>query len=265
MERAADNRDVPVRAAATVLLVRDDPGGLEVLMLRRASKAVFAGGMYVFPGGRVDPADGGPEIESFCEGLDDRSASAAIGVEQGGLAYWVAAVRECFEEAGVIVGRCRDGSEPALGAEERHAVHAGELSMAELCRRHDLVLDLTHVCYVAHWVTPRGEIRRFDTRFFLAAAPDDQDALHDDLETVESRWLRPADALAEMAAHKLMMLPPTVASIEWLSTCTDVESALAAARALPPPQRIEPRLRFDDVGKLVGVAMPGEAGYDELD
>ncbi len=265
VERATENRDVPIRPAATVLLVRDDPDGLEVLMLRRATKAVFAGGMYVFPGGRVDPSDGGIEIEPFCKGLDDRSASAHLGVDEGGLAYWVAAVRECFEEAGVIVGRCGDGSDAHLSAEERRAVHAGEMSMAELCRRHDLVLDLEHVLYVAHWVTPRGEVRRFDTRFFLAAAPDDQDALHDDLETVESRWMPPSAALAEMSVDGFMMLPPTIASLEWLSTCEDVESALATARAMPPPPRIEPRLRYDAMGNLTGIAMPGEAGYDELD
>jgi 8-oxo-dGTP pyrophosphatase MutT (NUDIX family) len=265
LERAAENRDVPIRPAATVLLVHDDPEGLEVLMLRRATKAAFAGGMYVFPGGRVDPGDGDMEIESFCEGLDDCAASARLGIDQGGLSYWVAAVRETFEEAGVIVGRRRDGSHLELSAEERRAVHAGELSMAQLCRRHDLVLDLGRVPYVAHWVTPRGEIRRFDTRFFLAAVPGNQDSLHDEMETVESRWLRPASALAEMAAGSFMMLPPTIASLEWLSTFDDVESALDAARALPSPPRIEPKLRFDDVGNVTGVAMPGEADYDELD
>lgn len=264
VEAAAENRDVPIRAAATVLLVRDDPGGLEVLMLRRAAKAAFAGGMYVFPGGRVDPADGGAEIEPFCEGLDDRAASATLGIDQGGLAYWVAAVRECFEEAGVIIGHRRDGTDAVLSAEERHRVHAGEVSMAEVCRRHDLVLDLGHVLYVAHWVTPRGEVRRFDTRFFLAAAPGDQEALHDERETVESRWLRPAAALDEMAAGERVMLPPTVATLQWLSPCNDVMSALDAARALPPPPRIEPRLRFDPSGHLIGVSMPGEPDYDQL-
>lgn len=263
LQRAAENRDVPIRPAATVLLVRDDPGGMEVLMLRRVTKAAFAGGMYVFPGGRVDPVDGGSDIEPYCEGLDDRSASARLGIDRGGLAYWVAAVRECFEEAGVIIGRHRGEADVDPSAEERRAVHDGELSMAELCRRHELVLDLEHVHYVAHWVTPRGEVRRFDTRFFLTAAPDQQHAAHDELETVESRWLQPATALAEMAAGGFMMLPPTVASLEWLSACDDVESALAAARALPAPKRIEPKLRFDG-GKLIGVAMPGEAGYDEL-
>ena len=173
-----------------------EPSGVEVFVLRRTASAAFAADMYVFPGGRVDDVDGASELEPYCDGLDDATASARLGIDHGGLAYWVAAVRECFEEAGVLLARRRDGGPLVVDETERKAVHAGELSMQQLCERDDLVLDLTAIRYIAHWVTPVGEgPRRFDTRFFLAAAPDDQEGLHDDAELVHSMWVRPADAV----------------------------------------------------------------------
>jgi 8-oxo-dGTP pyrophosphatase MutT (NUDIX family) len=247
------------------MLVRDvEPRGLEVFVLRRTASAAFAAGSYVFPGGRVDEADGAAAIEDFCVGLDDGAASAALGLDRGGLAYWVAAVRECFEEAGVLLARRRDSGPPRHDVGDRRAVHAGKLSMAELCRRHDLVLDLAGIRYVAHWVTPVGESRRFDTRFFLAAAPSGQDGRHDDAELVDSRWVRPADALADAEAGNLLMLPPTIANLRTLASSGSVAEALAAADAEGPPSCIRPRMRRDESGRVIGIALPGDADYDAL-
>jgi 8-oxo-dGTP pyrophosphatase MutT (NUDIX family) len=244
------------------MLVRDTASsGLEVFMLRRTASATFAAGMYVFPGGRVDPADSSAAVAAVCTGLDDVAASTALGLDEGGLAYWVAAVRECFEEAGVLLARSRDGGPVRPEDDERRAVHAGDLSMAELCRRHDLVLDLSDMRYVAHWVTPVGESRRFDTRFFLAAAPPGQDGAHDDAELVDSRWVRPADALAQCEAGYLLMMPPTIANVRALAASDDVAAALAAADAAGPPSRIQPWLRRDATGKVIGIALPGDPDY----
>ena len=268
---------VPARPAATVVIVRDvaaaiDRGttdarsGVEVFVLRRTANAAFGAGMYVFPGGRVDDIDGAATLEPYCDGLDDATASAALGIDHGGLAYWVAAVRECFEEAGLLLARTRDGSRPAVSHAERKAVHAGELSMEELCRRHDLVLDLSAIRYVAHWVTPLGEgPRRFDTRFFLAAAPDGQEGVHDDAELVESMWVRPADAIAKAEAGVLLMMPPTIANLRFVAPCATAGDALAVADAVGTPPRIQPRLRRDGAGKVVGVSLPGDEDYETLD
>jgi 8-oxo-dGTP pyrophosphatase MutT (NUDIX family) len=267
MSDDVDPADVPVRPAATVMLLRDaDDGapGIEVFMLRRTGAAAFGAGMYVFPGGRVDEVDGDADMAGRCRGLDDEEASARLGLRQGGLAYWVAAVRECFEEAGVLLADRRDGGPLELREGDRHAVHAGEMTLADLCRRDDLVLDLSTTHYVAHWVTPVGERRRFDTRFFVSAAPADQEPLHDDQETVESRWVRPSSALAMQDAGELMMMPPTVANLRFLEPHRSVGSALAAAASLPPPERIEPRLRRDAAGKVVGIAMPGDEDDADL-
>jgi len=246
------------------MLVRDatdgDPG-VEVFMLRRTGRASFAAGMYVFPGGRVDAADGIDEIEPFCSGLDDANASTQLGMESGGLAYWVAAIRECFEEAGILLAAKRDGSPLTLNEDDRHGVHDGTLSMLDLCKRDDLVLDVSTTQYVDYWLTPIGEPRRFDTRFFVTEAPAGQDGLHDDKETVESLWIRPAEALKMQADGELMMMPPTIKNLRWLDDFDTAGDAVDAGEAITDPVRILPQGRFDDAGKLVGVIMPWDSDY----
>ncbi|HTH06773.1 MAG TPA: NUDIX domain-containing protein, partial [Ilumatobacteraceae bacterium] len=151
------SEDVPIRPAATVMLLRDGQDGIEVFMLRRTNAAVFAGGMYVFPGGRVDPADGEPgSAEAFA----------------------VAAVRECYEEAGVLLavdsaGRMVDDGHPALS--HREAVYDGTVDVRALAAEHGLRLATDELAWMSHWITPRGETtRRFDTRFFAVASPPGQ-------------------------------------------------------------------------------------------
>jgi 8-oxo-dGTP pyrophosphatase MutT (NUDIX family) len=250
------------------MLVRDAPEGapgIEVFMLRRTANAVFGAGMYVFPGGRVDGVDGAEEIAPFCHGLDDATASAQLGIDHGGLAYWVAAVRECFEEAGVLLAAPRNGGVLALRNEDRREVHDSSLSLVELCRRDDLVLDLSGTHYVDHWITPVGEQRRFDTRFFLTEMPTDQEPLHDDHETDDSLWVRPGEALRMQQAGELMMMPPTMANLRFLLPHTTAADALAAGAAVDRPVCILPKLRRDADGRVVGVAMPGDPDYDDLD
>ena len=260
---------MPVKPAATVMLLRDaadgEPG-VEVFMLRRTANAVFGAGMYVFPGGRVDGVDGADEIAPFCRGLDDAGASAQLGIDYGGLAYWVAAVRECFEEAGVLLATRHDGGPLELRLEDRHEIHDHDssLSLVALCRRDDLVLDLSTTYYVDHWITPIGEQRRFDTRFFVAEMPTDQEPVHDDKETVDSLWVRPAEALRMQADGELMMMPPTMVNLRFLEPHVNTASALAAAAAVEQPPCVLPKIRRDADGRITGVAMPGDADYDDL-
>ena len=267
-----DPSQVAVRPAATVLLVRDGNEGLDVFMVRRTMAAAFASGMYVFPGGRVDPADSAPEMQELCAGLGDAEASELLGVTSGGLAYWVAAIRECFEEAGVLLARHADSGQTvrfdsdetiARFGEYRHRVHDGELSLLDLCAAENLRLATDAIHYISHWVTPIGETRRFDTRFFMARAPEAQDPLHDDKETIDSLWVRPADAFARHAAGDLALLPPTLSNLQFVGEHADAEAAMAAARRVGVPPRIQPRLRFED-GRLTGILMPGDPGFDEL-
>jgi 8-oxo-dGTP pyrophosphatase MutT (NUDIX family) len=268
-QRAAE---VPIRPAATVMLLRDRSAGPEVFMLQRTLSAAFARGQYVFPGGRVDDADHGADFEPICDGMDDRSASALLGLERGGLAWLVATIRECFEEAGVLLAR-RHGDGEVVRFDDpdtiarftaaRHAVHDGERSLVDLCVAEDLLLSTDRLHYIAHWLTPIGERRRFDTRFLVAEAPASQEPLHDDIETIASQWVRPADALAMWAAGEIQMFPPTVACLRFLETFATVTDALAASRAIGLPERIVPRLQFDADERITAVLLPGDQGFDD--
>lgn len=253
---------VPVKPAATVMLVRDrDPddggdvgadvgadaesGGIEVFMLRRTLNAVFGSGMYVFPGGKVETHDG-EDVER---------------------AHRLAAIRECFEEAGVLLARDASGAtvtdgHPALA--HRVGVHAGDVDLLALCDEHGLVPAVDELAWVAHWITPKGEgARRFDTRFYLAPAPAGQHSEHDDNETIASMWVTPSDALARARAGELTMMPPTVANLEFLAGFGTVAEAMAHARELPPPPCILPKIVFVD-GRIAGIKLPGDPGYDDI-
>ena len=210
--------DVAVRDAATVMLVRDRADGVEVFMLRRSAELDFVAGAYVFPGGAVDDADRHSRFEAVCDGLSDPEASAVLGIPSGGLAFWVAAVRECFEEAGVLLARHSGGDVVSFAdpvTEKRFtAYREAETRLVELCRVEALLLTTDRIHYHSHWITPVGPPRRYDTRFFIAAAPPAQEPLHDGRETVASIWVRPSDALARHEAGELQLILPTIRTLE---------------------------------------------------
>ena len=250
-----DPASVPIRPAATVMLVRETAGPLEVFMMRRTTKAAFAGGMYVFPGGAVDAAD-----------------SNHGGSSSENTAYVMASIRECFEEAGVLLACDRSGctvrfDDPNVAqrfSEYRHVVHAGERSMTSILEAEGLSARLDHLSWVAHWITPFGEVRRFDTRFYVAAMPDDQQPLHDDIETVDSLWVEPSVALDRAASGDLLMLPPTIANLRFLADHRTVDSVMTAARAIGTPPRIMPKVVWGDDGRITALLMPGDDGYDAI-
>jgi 8-oxo-dGTP pyrophosphatase MutT (NUDIX family) len=265
--------DVPVRPAATVMLVRDGDEGLEVFMMQRTLSAAFARGQYVFPGGKVDDADRADDFEPVCDGLDDPIASRRLGLERGGLAWYVAAVREVFEEAGVLLARRADADgvvdldEPDLAHRyntARHAIHEGERSFVEFCAAEGLLLLVDQLHLVDHWVTPLGERRRFDTRFFVGAAPPAQHPLHDDKETIASLWVRPEDALDMWRCGELQMFPPTIVSLEFLRPFATAGEAVDAAAAVGVPDVVLPRIVVDDDGRVIGIKRPADAGYDDI-
>jgi 8-oxo-dGTP pyrophosphatase MutT (NUDIX family) len=269
-----DPTTVPVKPAATVLLVRDaDAGGVEVFMLRRTFNAAFASGMFVFPGGKVDDVDGVDEIAELCDGLTDAHASSLLGIANGGLAYWVACIRECFEEAGVLLARHEttgdvvrfdDESTAQRFEVERENIHDGSVALLDLCKREGLRLTTDDIHYVSHWITPMGEKRRFDTRFFIARAPQAQEPLHDDGETIESFWISPQEAIERAHERDLMLMPPTKANIEFLLPFKTADEVLVAAAQVGMPQTILPKLKIDADGRVVGIAMPGDPEYAVL-
>lgn len=210
-----------IRDAATVLVVRDRrAGGPEVLMLRRTNKAAFAAGAMVFPGGAVDPEDLGIARSSRVVGRD-------LPAEE--LSFWVAALRETFEEAGLLVGHTDVDSE-ALGSLRRDLL-TRRIDFAACLEAADATLDCSHIAYLSRWVTPKGETRRFDTRFFVVSAPEGQVAAHDTAETIADEWVEPAAALDRARAGEIFLLPPTIASLTWLAEHDTAETALAAGLA----------------------------------
>ena len=230
-----------VRDAATVILVRDAPTGVEVLMLRRHPESVFAARAWVFPGGVVEEGD--LEAASLVRGLTDAEASTALGLASGGLAYWVAAVRECFEEAGILLAVRPDGAPLDVAspwvanrfARHRRDIHRGRRSLAEVLVAEGLVLDCSDVHYVSHWITPPGGTRRFDTRFFVAPAPPGQSAVQDSAEIDGAAWISPAAALEGRRSGDFHLVYPTIKNLQALAGFQRTAELLEAARAEGPP------------------------------
>jgi 8-oxo-dGTP pyrophosphatase MutT (NUDIX family) len=253
--------------AATVTLVRDAPLGLEVLMLRRSMELKFMPGAYVFPGGALDPGDESAELQGRCVGLDDAAASRVLGVESGGLAYWIAAIREAFEEAGILLAYDASGSYVSLSgaaagrfSAHRQALDRNHGAFAALARAEGLRLATDRLLYFGHWITPVTVPRRFDTRFFLAVAPEGQEAQHDNHETTAHSWMRPQEALDLCAREMLNLRLPTIKSLERFASCstaTELVAEISAAREVPVPALL-PRTTRD--GRFV---LPGEPGYED--
>ena len=268
---------VPARDAATIMLVRDGAGpsgsSLEVCMVRRHVDSGFVGGAYVFPGGKVDDDDRSAGAGRVCAGRRDAEASDLLGVGSGGLAFWVAALRECFEEAGVLLAyRTSDpgGDVPvdmAAPESRRHLaarraeLNAGEVGFLDLLRQEGLRLAADRVHYFSHWVTPEPAPKRYDTRFFVAALPPGQVPVHDEHETVDTVWVRPADALARAAAGELDLMFPTMKNLEAVGRFDTAGSLLTAAAAVESVPKVLPRVVADHRG--FRILLPGDPGYDE--
>ncbi len=193
-------------------------------MLRRSRGSAFAGGMYVFPGGKVDADDHLHKYDVHRQGPSDFQApqQVALGAEWRG--YWVAGIRESFEEAGLLLAYTAGGELLSYDAENRERFHAyrgplhdGTLSLLQICEREDLKLAVDHIHFVNRFVTPLGRPRRFDTRFFLAEAPPGQTGVHDDKETVDSIWISPLEAMARNDAEEFDLMRVTRMQLEMLA------------------------------------------------
>lgn len=259
------------------MLVRDveEPGGaaLEVCMLRRHLDSDFVGGAYVFPGGKVDHEDRSAAAGAACAGRDDAEASALLDVASGGLAYWVAALRECFEEAGVLLAYEAAPGPSAVPvdlaspqsrrrlATLRVALNAGEIPFLDLLRAEHLRLAADRVHYFSHWITPEGAPKRYDTRFFVAALPPGQVPVHDEHETVATAWVRPAEALARAESGEFDIIFPTMKNLQAISRFPTSAELLAAAAAVERVPTVLPRVVSDHRG--LRILLPGDPGYDE--
>ena len=235
-----------MRDAATVLLVRDEPQAdgataLEVFMVRRHANSGFVGGHHVFPGGVVDHADRDPQWLDQCRGEADPFA--------------IAATRELLEEAGVLLAVDRDGDasasiEPGRISAMAKSVHSDAATFIELCRESQLILRLDDLFLWSHWITPAGEPRRYDTRFFVAVAPPDQEAIHDELELTAGSWGTPSSFLEQHRAGEIQMILPTVATLHSIEGFATTGDLLVAASVRGPVAPTSPDLRRADDGTV---------------
>ena len=224
-------------------------------MVQRTSRAVFGPSAWVFPGGRVDPDDAA-DISGVVTGLSDEDASAMLDVEANGRAWWFAGLRETVEEAGLVLGA---GDAPLDAIERtRDAVHADVGLFATALADNGLMLDISQMHEVARFVTPLGPPRRFDTRFFVAHAPANQVARHDEEEVVQHVWIEPAAAIERFRDDEFPMMSVTHRMLACLARYDSVHELMQAAAERRPDQRV----RVNDPDGAYEVVLPGEPGYD---
>jgi 8-oxo-dGTP pyrophosphatase MutT (NUDIX family) len=244
------------RAAATVLLLREAAPGFEVFMVKRSGLSDVLGEAHVFPGGKVDAADASEAMLARIDGTEALDAAAlGDGLNAAdALALYVAAARETFEEAGVLLAHAPAGDLAAA----RTALNGGAAFADVLCSL-NARLNLGLMAPWVRWITPRFLAKRFDARFFLALTPENQDAVHDDHEATQSEWLRPQDALARAAAGEIKLAPATWMSLNHLAMFASAQAALTDARSRRPPL-IEPHA-FEIEG-VRHLALPGAPEHE---
>lgn len=249
------------RLSATIMLLRDGPERLEVFMVQRHHQIDFATGALVFPGGKTDEADAAPELLAFCNGPEDRPSRETT--------VRIAAIRETFEECGVLLARPRGGDAlvdaarlESIAARYRDPLQSGERTMLDLVHEEDLELAFDLLVPFAHWITPEFMPKRFDTYFFLVPAPPDQLAVHDGSESVDSLWTTIPDALDLEQRGERTIIFPTLENMKKLGRSPTVEAAIDAARQAPIVT-VLPRIEKEADGSLTMV-LPEDAGYDTV-
>lgn len=243
--------------ASTVILLREATSGFEVFMVRRHTRSGFMGGAYVFPGGKLDDADADDRLLARVAGRTPEQAADALGELQDSkraVALYVAAMRETFEEAGVLLADTPAGVR--LPDARRRLLEGAPF--ASLVEELDARLRLDRIAPWARWVTPAVEPRRYDTRFFVAVAPSDQEADHDRRETTEAAWWGPSQALERERRGEIQLPPPTMRSLEQLSAHRSVDTVLGEARARRPPY-VDP-VFLERAGVWI-LALPGDPDH----
>ena len=248
----------PAVPAATILLVRDGGDGLEVFMVERHHQIDFATGALVFPGGKVDPADADPMLANRCRG------GSGLGDEQR--AMRVAAIRETFEEAGVLLAYPRGGDAlidgerlRSIDAAYRDRLNENACTIVDVVEGEDLDLAFDGLVRFAHWITPVFMPKRFDTEFFLVPAPADHVAVHDGGESVDSVWTTPAAAISAAEGGSRTIIFPTLMNVKKLGQSGTVAEALSAARE-QPVVTVFPQIEERDGERWM--VLPEDAGYE---
>lgn len=266
-----------LKDAATIVVLREGEAPFEVFMLRRHHGHAFMANAWVFPGGKLDARDKEVVLKGQLSGLDADEAARRMGGKVDGetaLGLYVAALRETFEESGLLLAR-RRGDDEVLSFEDpqtrrhfdelRRAVDEAEMGMGELCRGEDLVLCAEELIFFAHWITPHFESRRYDTRFFVAHAPSRQRPSHDERESTNSAWWTPEEAIERYRREEILLAPPTLRILEELAAYSSVEEAMDSLRKRPCPPTILPHLHEESSGEEMVLLLPGDPEFPAHD
>ncbi|MCP4752596.1 MAG: NUDIX hydrolase [Proteobacteria bacterium] len=248
---------VPV-PSATIIIGRDTSDGFEVFMIVRHGQASFAAGALVFPGGKVMEDDSSLEIRDYCEGAAELT-DAEIGVR-------VAAIRETYEECGILLARPGGGDQGMVSGNRllslksyRNQLNDEAITMLDFLKAEDLVLALDGLVPFAHWITPEMAPKRYDTYFFLARAPSDHIGRHDGSESVDSVWITPKETMLEYEAGKRSIMFPTRMNIMKLGRSGTLDEALSAAESAKVVT-VTPWIEQREEGPFL--CIPEEAGYE---
>jgi 8-oxo-dGTP pyrophosphatase MutT (NUDIX family) len=251
--------EATARPAATIMLLRDGPKGVEVFMVVRHHAIEFAAGALVFPGGRVEQADRDLAARAGdCPNPD--------GLDTDALAFRVAAIRETFEECGVLLARPRGSDRLIDGAtlkrlddQNRAALNAGSIGFDAVLASNGLLPATDLLVHFTHWITPSQQPKRYDTHFFLAEAPPEHLALHDGGEAVESIWITPAQALADTQSGRFKLVFATARNLEKLGRSGTVKAAVETARTATVVTVQPQGTKLEGTRRLLRI--PQEAGY----
>ena len=254
--------------AATVLVLKDSDNGMEVLIVKRSKKPPFEN-LYVFPGGKIDEGDNHKDWELYCDGFNDLIASEILNLKSCGLSYWIACIRECFEEVGILLATKRSGEKlDLLGKEKfkfddyRKELINQNISFLTICKEEDLMLSTKKIAPLSHWITPKFETKRFDTRFFIAYLPEKQTVKHDGMEITQSIWINPQEALKKAIEGDMQMILPTTENLKLCADFDNAEDMLKNQKNLTKND-IKPILPkfFKDNGSW-NILFPGDDGYE---
>jgi 8-oxo-dGTP pyrophosphatase MutT (NUDIX family) len=260
------------KKAASVILLRDTPQGVETFLIKRHLASGFMGGFYAFPGGNLEKDDSSDEVSARVEGISEDEAWVMLGKgasPQIALAHWVTGIREVFEEAGILFAS--DGVGKPISFEEekrrraferyRELLNKGKITFSELCHKENLTVAAHNLIHYSHWITPENRSRRYDTHFFLAQLPKGQIPIVDHIETIEGKWLEPTEALKANASAEVPLTPPALCTLQGLASFPSVKAIMAYSKARSMSAPIIPILTHIEGQEIL--LMPGDELYAE--
>jgi 8-oxo-dGTP pyrophosphatase MutT (NUDIX family) len=255
------------------LLKEEKPQGLKVFLLKRSERQAFMAGTYVFPGGMMDTQDRDQKTFARCTGISPAKAQEVLGGTLSGeesLAFWVTGVRELFEEAGVLFATRKTGGAAIIDDtlvrqrfdNYKELLHKDEITLTLLAEKEDIIYALDQFTHFAHWITPEGQPLRFYTHFFIASMPENQKARADGKETTDGRWIAPRNALEENLKGAMILMPPTIATLEDLAHFETIDEVLLSLKHRKTSKAIRPV--YVDVPDQPFVVYPWDPDFEQF-